>query len=103
MRWRHGARQVKDRTGADTYSKQLFLTEPECEVRVALRHMTTLRALGTKSNMTVTYKTKDGTRTRVFAGMVLVGIEASQDRDNLGEEELVFVDESTDGATEPVT
>jgi hypothetical protein len=102
VRLRRGARPIKDRTGADLYSRQVFLVEGELEVRIALRDAPII-ALGTKSNMSIGYKTKSTDKTRNAAGMKYIGTEESQDKDNLGEEEAVFVDESTDGVTDPLS
>lgn len=102
LRWGWMSTPVKDRTGGDIYSQQVFPTDAGLQVRVALREGP-LPALGEMSNMTATYKTKDTTRDRVFAGMKFLGIEASQDHENLGEDEMVFEHESADGTTDPVT
>lgn len=102
VRWRRLLNIVKDLTGADVYSRQAFGVGGAVEVRVALRDAPIITLMA-KSNMAVTYKTKGGTKVRNFAGMVYIGTEASQDKDNLGEEECVFVDESADGITDPVS
>ncbi|MCW8128906.1 MAG: hypothetical protein KIS92_00850 [Planctomycetota bacterium] len=102
VRWSLRFQERADAAGADVYSRQIFLTGGRLEVRVALRDLTSL-SIGTKSNASATYKTKGSPKTRNFVGLIFMGIETSQDKDNLGEEEAVFVSESTDGVTVPVS
>lgn len=102
VRWAWEFGSTADRTGGDVYSQQVFPTGGKFVVRVTLREAP-IPAIGDKSNMTVTYKTKDSTRQRPFVGMKFMGIQASQDQESLGEDEMVFEHESADGTTPPVS
>jgi hypothetical protein len=103
VEWSHEVTPVEDYTGADEYPRQVFTPRKRLEVRVILRDMPSTALAAATSSIVVTYKTLASTKTKTFAGMKFVGVRAVQNWGDVGSEAMVFVHQSTDGTTNPVS
>jgi len=104
-RWNDGSESVvKDRTGADLYPTAIFLTDKDNTVTISMRDIHVGIVAGTKGNLVGTYS--DGSadiKVITFANVVYTSTSVTQDRATPGEADYIFVHESSDGTTVPVT
>ena len=99
----HESRTVETRTGDDEYSRTTFSVDKTLRVSVRLQEVKHVLSPGTKSDMTATLSTKAGTVSITFDDMIFESVSGSQERAADGSAELMFVHESDDGTTNPVT
>lgn len=100
----HAGEPLEDRTGDALYPPFVAIVNGRCEVRIRLREIKDVTALGTKSNLAITATGKSNTVTVTCAGMVLVGVDpGSQSRAEGGSRTMIFRHESADGTTVPVS
>lgn len=105
VRYVHESTSVKDRTGSSVYPTGVFNVDGDMTVYVTIREVkpAATATIGTKSNIVATLSTSAGTETLTFPNMKLESINGDQDRAVLGESEYVFVHESADGTTVPLS
>jgi len=103
VEWDKSVSPVEDYTGGDEYPRQVFTPRKRLEVRVIMRDPPDI-ALGTAtSNIVVTYQTLSSTKQVTFANMKFTGIRSVQNWGDPRSEALVFVHQSSDGSTDPIT
>jgi hypothetical protein len=68
-----------------------------------LRELKILPPRGAKSDLVATLKTRGAPLSIRFASMVLVDLEAAQDRAQGGFTVLTFLHESADGVSDPIS
>ena len=105
VRYVHESTSVKDRTGNSVYPTGVFTVDGDCTVYVTIREVKQAGTaiLGTKDDLVATFSTASGTSVLTFADMKLETVNGDQDRAVLGEAEYVFVHESDDGTTSPIS
>lgn len=101
--YEHSGTPLEDRTGCDQYPTNVIVVDKSMRVTMRLRTVKQTTALGTKSNLVATLKTPAGTSVLTFPGMVLVDVRGQQGRAQVGDVEMVFVHESADGTTVPIS
>lgn len=104
VNYEHSGSPIEDRTGCDEYPTSVIVVDKGMRVTMRLRTVKQTTALGVKSNLVATLKTKSGgTSVLTFPGMVLVDVRGQQPRAGVGDVEMVFVHESADGTTVPIS
>jgi len=99
----HSATPLPDRTGDDFYPKSVELVDGVLTATLTLREVKFTKAIGTKSNLVLTLKGKDGNSTITLAGMKVTDVNGSQSRATQGQVVVSFMHESTDGAAVPIS
>ncbi len=100
----HSGEPFEQRTGGSDYAPFLAVLNKRLKIRLRVRDVKQIAALGTKSNLAMTLSGRAGTVTINAANMVLIGIEpADQPRAESGSAILVFQHESADGTTVPIS
>ena len=102
FRYLHEGQEVETLTGDDEYSRTTFVGNKACRIFVSLVDVKQTLSPGTMSDMTVTLSTKAGTQTITYPDAVFLGLNGNQPRADLGEVELSFILEASDGQTNPV-
>lgn len=100
----HVGEPLEDRTSDNEYAPFLAVVNKRGIMRLRVREVKQIIALGTKSSMVFTLETKVGGSTITITGanMVLIAIEpGEQSRAQAGSCTLVFQYESADGVTVP--
>ena len=102
--YQHEGTPFLDRTADDEYSSFVVITDKRLIVRVRLREVKYVTALGTKSDASIIITGKTNAATITFVGLVLVGASpGEQGRAEGGSVTLVFEHESADGTTVPIS
>lgn len=99
----HEGEPLEDRSGCDNYTTFLVVVNKMLQVILRIREVKYVGALGTKSDMTITLKTKTGTVSIACPDMVLIKAGMSQGRAQPGECELTWRHESDDGTSNPLS
>jgi hypothetical protein len=103
VEWSHEVQPVEDWTGADEYPRQVFTPRKRLEVRVILRDTPAMALAAFVGSIVVTYKTLSSTKSKTFANMKYVSVRSIQGWGDVGSEAIVFVHQSSDGTTNPVS
>jgi len=99
----HEGDPIEDRTGCDLYPSWVTVVNRIVQVVLRIREVKYVGALSTKSDMTITLKTKAGTVAIAAPDMVLTSVRMSQGRAAPGDCELTWRHESDDGTSNPLS
>lgn len=102
LRYLSEATDIASRTGDDEYPRTIFMVDKMVRLFVTLQDVKQTFDPGTMSDMTVTLSTKAGTQTVTFPDVIYQGQSANQPRAALGETELSFAVQVSDGQTNPI-
>lgn len=99
-----GGDPVAEQSGDADWNTFLQIANKRCRVVVRLREFKQVYNPGTFSGSIVcTLTSKTATITVTFATMILVSMRPAQDRAAPGDVELIFMHESVDGTTMPMS
>ena len=100
----HHGEAFEGRTGASEYAPFLAVLNKRLKIRLRVRDVKQIAALGAKSTLVMTLTGRTGPVTVNAANMVLIAIEpAEQARAEAGSATFVFQHESADGVSVPLT
>ena len=102
FRYVNESRDEQTLSGDDEYSRVIFSVDKVCRIFISLVEVKNTLEPGVMSDMTVTLTTKSGTQTITFPDVIFLGLNGTQPRAIVGECELSFVCQVSDGTTSPV-
>jgi len=100
----HVGDPLADWTGADEYPQQVNVVNKRLIVRLFLREVKIVTALGTKdTSSSFALVIKSDTVSVTCVNMVLVGVDMDQGKSEYGTTVLTLMHESADGTTVPIS
>lgn len=104
LRYTHDGRLTEDRVADQIYPTFVVPVQKNLRVTLMLRKVKRTEAIGSaNTNLVCTLSDGTGTETITFANMKLESISGNQPIGAVGDSDMSFVHESSDGSTNPVT